>query len=318
LKTTVFGRRNVRRLGIAPVCLACRRDGGYNTWSRRQSELTLLPASLRFIRHFLQDKSTTPAFRQALLLPCKARLMVLNLSQRLLLVYTLLIIGAAVPRIIAGQEPGRYDAVIHRADELAEQYRDLERGSKEAQRLQEQLRNSLSQAFQLRQAQQRAELKTLREQLESAEQRLSQREELMDRIVERKLEDLLQGANADWPENDSGVLDKQLAFDVIEVGDTVAVYIDSILPPHGPQQRQSAPPITTLPSGRVVSGFPFVVASDGTIQLPHIPPVKIAGLSIREAERRINQTYVEKKVLVPKRATTILTLVPCVTAGAGQ
>ncbi len=243
--------------------------------------------------------------------------MALILSQRLLLC-TLVAIGASVSEITVGQEPARYDDLMQHAIKLAEQYRDLKPESEEAQRIQEQLHHSLSQAFECRQAQQREELKTLREQLESAEQRLNQREKLMDRIVERKLEDMLEGANAEWPEQGLGDVDEQLVFDVIEAGDTVAVFIDSILPPHAPQQRQSTPPITALPSGRVVSGFPFVVASDGTIQLPYIDPVKIAGLSVREAESRINLAYVEKDILQPKRSTTILTLVPRGTVDSGK
>jgi hypothetical protein len=242
--------------------------------------------------------------------------MALKPSQCLLIICTLVSVSTVLPRFTAGQEPGSYDALMHQVSQLIEQYRELEPGSEEAQLLQKQLRKSLSQAFESRQAQQREELKTLREQLDSAQQRLDQREELMERIVERKLEDVLQGASAEWPEHDSSNSDK-LAFDVIEAGDTVAVYIASILPPQGPQQ-QSSPPITSLPSGRVVTGFPLVVTSDGTVQLPMIAPVKIAGLSVREAERRINDTYVEKGILRPERFGTILTLVPRVSADAGQ
>ncbi len=234
----------------------------------------------------------------------------LNIVSRIFLVCGLAAGSAVATPPAVSQEPARYGALMHRADQLAERHRDLEKGSDEARRVEQELRKSLVQAFEVRQAEQRSEIKTLREELESAERRLDEREKLQEMIVSRKLEALLSDADVAWPEGDPDELEKQLAFDVIEAGDTVAVYIASILPPNSAPSEQSSPPVRSLPSGQVVSGFPLVVASDGTIRLPMIDPVEIAGLSVREAESRIDQTYIDQKILRPDRSATILTLVP--------
>lgn len=97
------------------------------------------------------------------------------------------------------------------------------------------------------------------------------------------------------------------AFDRISVGDTVVVVIDGVLPAAASPKTAPPPPVTVLPTGQLVTGFPFVVGADGAISLPYLGNTKIAELSIREAEQAIAKAFVDKDILRPERARVALT-----------
>ncbi len=98
---------------------------------------------------------------------------------------------------------------------------------------------------------------------------------------------------------------------MIAVGDTVAIVLEGILPSTGGSSKTKHPiPVSVLPSGHVVTGYPMVVGSDGAISLPYVKPIEIAGLSVRQAEQEIAKTFVDLDILRPKLSRPTLTLVP--------
>nr|WP_145390494.1 polysaccharide biosynthesis/export family protein [Stieleria neptunia] len=65
-----------------------------------------------------------------------------------------------------------------------------------------------------------------------------------------------------------------------------------------------------LDSGRLVTGFPLAVGSDGAIAMPLVDPIEIAGLTVRAAEEKIAKNYRDADILRPGKARPLLTLIP--------
>ncbi len=94
----------------------------------------------------------------------------------------------------------------------------------------------------------------------------------------------------------------------IDAGDTLGVWIDGVLGEKGQQ-----PPIQTpvhlgnadLPPSM---GFPFQVQRDGTISLPWIEPLKVAGMTFKEAEEAIRRAYVPNFLTEKGRPRIIVSL----------
>jgi protein involved in polysaccharide export with SLBB domain len=92
--------------------------------------------------------------------------------------------------------------------------------------------------------------------------------------------------------------------------DVLGVWIPGVL-----GEPNVAPPVEIAPAVQVrdqrrlppAFGYPVPVAPDGTVTLPLIPPVPVAGLSVLEAQNAIHRAYVAKEVLRPE-AQTIVTL----------
>lgn len=94
----------------------------------------------------------------------------------------------------------------------------------------------------------------------------------------------------------------------IDAGDVLGVWIESILGEAGQQ-----PPIQpSIHLGNVdlppATGFPIQVERDGTISLPEIEPLEVAGMTFKEAENAIRQAYVEAKILRKGRSRILVSL----------
>jgi hypothetical protein len=89
-------------------------------------------------------------------------------------------------------------------------------------------------------------------------------------------------------------------------GDIVGIYIEGILG----DRTQPLPVHYGLQEGQAPSiGYPLPVRADGTLPLPLIPPVKVEGLSLAEAQEAIRKEYTEtKKILKPGTERIIVTL----------
>ncbi len=88
--------------------------------------------------------------------------------------------------------------------------------------------------------------------------------------------------------------------------DVLGIYIEGVLgnkdeppPVHFPENGEDLPPAI---------GYPVPVREDGTISLPLIEPLHVAGLTLAGAEQKIRDAYIGKKILKPDRERTIVTL----------
>ncbi len=88
--------------------------------------------------------------------------------------------------------------------------------------------------------------------------------------------------------------------------DVLGIYIEGVLgnkdeppPVHFPEEGEDIPPAI---------GFPVPVREDGSISLPLVEPIEVRGLTLPEAERRIRDTYINKKILKADRERIIVTL----------
>ena len=101
----------------------------------------------------------------------------------------------------------------------------------------------------------------------------------------------------------------QPAVDLYRLGprDVLGVWIDGIL-----GERGQVPPIhysmqEELPPGL---GFPIPVREDGTISLPLVAPIPVAGLSLAEAEAAVVRAYtVDRPLLQPGLDRILVTLI---------
>ncbi len=184
----------------------------------------------------------------------------------------------------------QYEELTKKLEALSQQYRAGEGDEEQRKATKNSLASLVGQAFELRQRMQRNEVQAARKDLDAVEQRIAEREELKEIIIRRRVEDLLIGKEAKWNDAQPQSAKPDSDFDRIRPGDVVGAYIEGILPMKNPDQPAQPPPVTILRSGVIVTGFPLVVVSDGTIRLPLLKsPIKISGLTVRDAESLIAQ-----------------------------
>ena len=89
--------------------------------------------------------------------------------------------------------------------------------------------------------------------------------------------------------------------------DILGVYIEGVL--GGGEREMSAPPVQFPERGGLPPsiGYPIPVREDGTISLPLVEPIKVAGLTVAQAEQRIKQAYTMPKKLLPEGKERIIT-----------
>jgi protein involved in polysaccharide export with SLBB domain len=93
---------------------------------------------------------------------------------------------------------------------------------------------------------------------------------------------------------------------LLESGDVLGVYIEGVL-----GDRNVPPPVRLVEQSGLppAMGYPTPVRSNGTISLPLVEPINVAGLTVAEAEEAVRQAYtVKKEVLRPGRERIIVTL----------
>lgn len=98
-------------------------------------------------------------------------------------------------------------------------------------------------------------------------------------------------------------------------GDVIGITIDGILPFNEPDQVPEPPPVhfpekdSTLPPS---TGFPITVLEDGTISLPLLEPVNVAGLTEDQTRDKIRKAYIDTKILKEdeqKKVSPVVTLI---------
>ncbi len=95
---------------------------------------------------------------------------------------------------------------------------------------------------------------------------------------------------------------------LIGPGDVLGVFVPGIFPMTVENQDLPTPPVNfpsridPLGSGLPPSmGYPVIVRDDGTIVLPLVDPIPVAGLSIPDAYETIRRAFREKRLLQPDR-----------------
>ncbi len=87
---------------------------------------------------------------------------------------------------------------------------------------------------------------------------------------------------------------------LLDKGDILGIYIEGILPSSAPDQIPQLPPVhfpdrdSLLPPSL---GFPVPVVEDGTISLPLIKPLNVAGLTVQQVRELIRRAYFDSKIL---------------------
>jgi hypothetical protein len=97
----------------------------------------------------------------------------------------------------------------------------------------------------------------------------------------------------------------------VQPGDTLAIYIPSVLPLSGD------PPVIQAGKGQPITGFPVPVSKEGTIQLPYIDPLVVKDLELPQVLALIKESYTTKhKVLDDKRGPLGITVQYLLRAGS--
>jgi protein involved in polysaccharide export with SLBB domain len=94
-------------------------------------------------------------------------------------------------------------------------------------------------------------------------------------------------------------------------GDVLGVYIETILgDKNQPFPMHVAPPVQFRDQRRLTpsSGFPIEVQENGSIVLPSVAPLKVAGLSLNEARDAVRNLYLAKKLIQPENDRVFVTL----------
>jgi protein involved in polysaccharide export with SLBB domain len=92
---------------------------------------------------------------------------------------------------------------------------------------------------------------------------------------------------------------------ILATGDTLGVYIAGVLGTEETPPPVNIPDTPDLPPS---VGYPFPIREDGTISLPYIGPVRVAGITAEEAERTIIKAYLDREFLRPEDVRIIVTL----------
>ena len=89
-------------------------------------------------------------------------------------------------------------------------------------------------------------------------------------------------------------------------GDVLGVFVEGVIGPKG-----TVPPVHFPESSdlQASTGFPVPVEDDGTVALPLIPPTRVSGLTIRQAEQAIRDSYTQQhQILIPDKDRILISL----------
>ncbi|MEM0926451.1 MAG: polysaccharide biosynthesis/export family protein, partial [Planctomycetota bacterium] len=198
-----------------------------------------------------------------------------------------------------------HEDLLRQAEQAAEQFQSA--SGEDKSQLQKRIEAMVAKSFDARQALQQQQLAAMQNKLEQTKKAIEARQSLRERIIERKVEDLLTGQAADWQPGD---LKPAKSFGIIQPGDFLMMEIPGILPYTPPNETAPAKPVHILESGKMAVGYPIPVDADGAVQLPFLGLVEVAGLDVRQAEARIVKGLVDRKILREDRITAFIMLVP--------
>ncbi len=101
----------------------------------------------------------------------------------------------------------------------------------------------------------------------------------------------------------------------LAAGDVLGVWVEGVLGRKGEPppviEQGGATSLFSLDTTRKTTaiGYPIPIRANGTISLPLVPPIKLDGLTLEQAEEEIRKAYTETKQIVrPGRESIIVTL----------
>ncbi len=95
-------------------------------------------------------------------------------------------------------------------------------------------------------------------------------------------------------------------------GDILGIYIEGVLPFNPPNAPPEPPPVnfpdaeSTLPPS---IGYPIAVQEDGSLALPLIEPLNVAGLTLDQVRSAIRDAYIDNDILLSEKARPIVTVI---------
>lgn len=92
---------------------------------------------------------------------------------------------------------------------------------------------------------------------------------------------------------------------ILAAGDTLGIYIEGVL------GGTDTPPPVNVPAAPDLApsiGYPIPIREDGTISLPYVGAVEVAGQSIENAEKAVINAYLQKQILRPEDRRILVTL----------
>jgi protein involved in polysaccharide export with SLBB domain len=92
---------------------------------------------------------------------------------------------------------------------------------------------------------------------------------------------------------------------ILAPGDTLGIYIEGVLGDAETPPPVNIPDTPDLPPS---VGYPFPIREDGTVSLPYVEPVKVAGMTIEDAERAVVNAYLEREILRPEDRRILVSL----------
>jgi protein involved in polysaccharide export with SLBB domain len=92
---------------------------------------------------------------------------------------------------------------------------------------------------------------------------------------------------------------------LLAAGDTLGVFIEGVL-----GEAEAAPPVNIPDSAELPPsiGYPIPLRADGTISLPYVEPIKVAGLTIEQAEQAVVDAYLKKQIVRAEDRRILVTL----------
>ncbi len=94
--------------------------------------------------------------------------------------------------------------------------------------------------------------------------------------------------------------------------DILGIYIEGVLPFNPPNAPPEPPPVNFPAEGSTLPpsiGYPIAVQDDGTLALPLIEPLKVAGLTLEQVREKIRRSYIENDILREEKARPIVTII---------
>jgi protein involved in polysaccharide export with SLBB domain len=92
---------------------------------------------------------------------------------------------------------------------------------------------------------------------------------------------------------------------LLETGDTLGIYIEGVI-----GTAETPPPVNIPDSAELPPsiGYPFPIRADGTISLPYVGSIQVAGMTVENAEQRVVDAYLDKEILRPEDKRILVTL----------